>query len=169
MVLFIGFVVLLLATILQTTVVTRLPLLEGPADVVMLVLLGWISRQHVEGDWGWAVMAGLMVGLASAMPIWVPLAAYLALAWTTRFLHNRVWQVPVLSLFTTTFLGTLLVHGLAYGFVVVSGANLTFGEAFNLVILPSLILNLILALPVYGIMGELAKLLLPAEVTDERI
>jgi hypothetical protein len=61
------------------------------------------------------------------------------------------------------------VHGLAYGFVVVSGANLTFGEAFNLVILPSLILNLILALPVYGIMGELAKLLLPAEVTDERI
>jgi hypothetical protein len=44
------------------------------------------------------------------------------------------------------------------------GTPLPFFEAVNLVILPSLLLNLLAALPVNGLMGEIAGFLYPEEI-----
>lgn len=160
----IGILALGAAVILQTTVISGITLLHGTADLVMLTLLGWLLHERVEGKWAWGVLAGLMIGYASHLPIWVPLIGYLLVTAVAEFMQTRVWQVHLLSLFLTTLVGTFLIQLIALVYLVISGAPLDFGEGLNLVILPSVVLNLILALPIYGLVGELSSRLYPPEV-----
>ena len=156
-----GLTLLGFAVILQTTIASRITLLQGPADLVLLTYLSWVLREEVTGLWQWGLIAGLVVGLASELPVWLPIATYLLITSFIHLLKKRIWQIPVISLFTTTLLGTFFVLSVQWIYVVSTGASIDFGQAFNLVILPSITLNLLLAFPIYGIMGEVTLRLYP--------
>jgi hypothetical protein len=156
-----GVLFLGIAAILQTTIASRITLLQGSADLVLLTYLAWALREEVTGVWQWGLIAGLVVGLASELPIWLPIATYILVTTFIQLLKTHIWQVPVISLFTTTLLGTFLILSVQWLFVVFSGAPLDFGQAFNLVILPSMTLNLLLAFPIYGLMGEVTLRVYP--------
>ncbi|MBW8012308.1 MAG: hypothetical protein FVQ83_13925 [Chloroflexi bacterium] len=158
-----GFFLLAIALIFQTTIIGRITLLQGTADLVLLVLLAWILRERREADWQAALIAGLMVGLASALPIWLPIVGYLLIAGLAHMFQGQVWQVPWLTLFTLTFIGSIIIRGLSLFYLTVIGTPLDFGEAFNLVILPTTILNLFLTLPVFGLIGEITNWFYPIE------
>jgi len=160
----IGIVVMGVAVILQTTIVSQVPLLHGPADLVLVVLVSWVLHREVEQVWPIGLAAGLLVGIATALPLWVPLLGYGLVSALTGQFKRWLWQVQLLSLFATTLLGSLLVLGLSYAYLQIAGTPIPFGEAFNQVVLPSVLLNLILVLPVYGLISELTKLVYPAEV-----
>ena len=63
-----------------------------------------------------------------------------------------------------TFLGTLVTQGLALGALRLTGDPLPILQAFNLITLPSILLNLILAIPAYALLGDLAGWLYPEEL-----
>ena len=161
---FIAFPILGIAVILQTAILSRVPLLLGPADLVLLTLASWVLQEKVKSIWPWAVLAGLLVGWISALPFWIPLLAYLGTTAIARVFRSRLWQVPILALFTTIFLGTLINHGFAYVSLRIGGTNIDWREAFNLIILPSVLLNLLLAIPVNGVVSEIARWLYPQEL-----
>ncbi len=148
----------------QTAVLSQVTLLRGPADLVLLTLLSWVLQQRVRAIWWWAALAGLLVGWISALPVWLPMAGYLAVTGLAVLLRNRVWQVPILALFTTIIIGTGITHGLAFLFLRLDGVILSLPETLNLIILPSLLLNLLLAIPVNGVIGELASWLYPPDL-----
>jgi cell shape-determining protein MreD len=159
----IGTFLLGLAVIVQTTIISRMTLLHGPADLVLLVLLGWILHKRVSNAWAWGITAGFLVGIPSALPIWIPIFAYVLVSLLTKIIQTRIWQAPILILLTTTFLSTIVIHSMSYGYLVVTGINLPFIQSLNLVILPSMILNMLLALPVYGLLSEITNWLYPFE------
>jgi cell shape-determining protein MreD len=150
--------------ILQSAVVSQMPLLRGTADLVLLALIAWTLRPRVTTHWQWCVVGGMMVTYISAMPFGVYLAAYLGVTLLTVFLRRRVWKAPVLAMFAATFLGTLFLHGLSLAALWVSGTFLPLWQVFNLVTLPSLLLNVLLAAPVYLVIGDLANWLYPEEI-----
>ncbi|MDH5508051.1 MAG: hypothetical protein OEZ02_12590 [Anaerolineae bacterium] len=159
-----GLLILGAAAILQTTIIPQIPLLNGTADLVLLVLLSWILRKHTQGAWQWALIAGAVIGLASALPFWIPLASYLLITFLAQWIQQRIWQVPILTLLIITFIGTLIIQIFTTIYLLVSGTNLPIGLVFNQIILPSMILNIILVLPVYSLMGEIIYRLYPSEV-----
>ena len=152
------------AVILQSTIVVRVQLLQGAADLVLITLLGWVLHETVEGHWQWGVIAGILVGYISELPFWLTIGAYLSVIAMVRFIQAFVWQVPLLILFTTTFFGSLFIQFLSFFYLWVLGTPFQLGEVFNLVILPSLVLNMLVVLPVYGLLGELVKQFYPPEV-----
>ena len=152
------------ATILQITIVGRVNMLEGAADLVLLTLLGWVLHARAEGVWQWGILAGAFVGIASAQPVWLPIISYLAITGFGYLIQTRVWQIPLLNLLTTTIAGTLIIHSLTSVYLVLIGTPLAFGEIFNLVVLPSIFLNLLFALPVYGFMTAIINWIYPPEV-----
>jgi len=166
MAILIGIPILAFAVILQSTVFSRVPLLNGPLDLVVVVLICWTLNERVRDEWTWALIAGSMVGFISALPVLVPIAGYLLVTGVSVYLKRRVWQVPVLALFVTIILGTLIVQLSGYLFLTVLGTPLPFFEALNLVVLPGLLLNLLAALPVNGLMGEIAGFLYPQEIEN---
>lgn len=152
------------AILLQTAVVSQITLLQGFADVVLLTLVSWALHERVDTAWHWALIAGGVVGWISALPIWVYLLAYGMATLVALQLRSRVWQIPILALFTTILIGTVIVHALSFLVLQIGGVILDPGEAFNLVTLPSLLLNLLLAIPVFGVIGELAGWMYPTEI-----
>lgn len=161
----IGIPILLALHMLQLAVVGMLPLLSGRADLVLLVLIAWALQDRVSSAVEWAVIAGLMSGLITRLPFFVPLAGYLGVTLLARSLSRRVWQTPFLAMFVTTFIGTMLYHGLSWLILTLQGTSLPIVDSLNLVILPATLLNLILALPVYALVSDLVQSLYPEEVS----
>lgn len=161
-ILFGGFL-LLLASILQVTLTGRFMLLAGTADLLLLVLLTFMLQEDVRADWRWGLAAGLMVDLSSALPLWVSLAAYVGAAALAQLLETRVWKIPLFTLFAATLGSTLLIHAMIMFYLWLNSSPINFVDAFNLVTLPSMLLNLLLVLPVNAVVSELSKLALPSE------
>jgi len=150
--------------IIQTVVVSRLPLLHGTADIILLALVAWALQEKVKHAWGWALIAGLIVSLVSAMPYFSPLIGYLLVVGIARFLQRHVWQMPILAMFVATIAGTLVQQALYYVVLQVHGTPLPLSESVSLIILPSALLNLLLSLPVYALVNDFAKSIYPVEV-----
>jgi len=153
-----------LALMAQSAILSRLTLLSGCADLLLLLVAAWAIQERVRTAWQWAIVAGLFAGYVSALPWFTPLAAYLLTAALGRFLTRRLWQAPLLTMFVVTLAGTFLSQALALLTLQVAGRALLWGEAFNRILLPSALLNLMLAIPVYIFTRDLASLLYPEKV-----
>jgi len=95
------------------------------------------------------------------MPFFTPLISYLAVYLLAQLIKKRLWQVPLLAMFSNVFLGTLIQH-LIYMFVLqVSGVILNWAEGFSNTALPSLLINIALVIPVFAIVQELAVIFTP--------
>jgi len=159
-----AFPVLIGLVVVQTVIVSRLPLLLGTADLIMLALIGWALQERVKSAWIWTIIGGAMVSFLSAVPFFALLVSYLIITSLSRLLQKRIWQTPILAMFVATFLGTIITQGLTILALEVKGVPINIQEALRLVVLPSLLLNLILALPLRAIMVNLAEWVYPVEI-----
>jgi rod shape-determining protein MreD len=150
--------------IFQSAVVSRITLLHGSADLLLLAVVAWALQKRVDTAWHWSVIAGLMISFVSALPFGVALIGYPLTAGLALLLRQRVWQVPILAMFVATFFGTLATQALALAALRLSGDPLPILQAFNLIILPSILLNLLLAIPAFALLGDLAGWLYPEEL-----
>jgi rod shape-determining protein MreD len=148
----------------QSAVTSHIALLHGTVDLVLLALVAWALQDRVDTAWHWALIGGLLFSLASALPVGVMLLGYLGVIAIAELIKRRVWHIPVLAMLVTVFFGTLLTHGLSLLALVLGGTTLPLFQAFNLVTLPSLLLNILLAVPMYSVMGDLAGWLYPLEI-----
>jgi rod shape-determining protein MreD len=158
----IAFPLLGIVMILQSAVISRFSILSGHADLMLVVLAAWGLQDGVEIPWHWAVMGGLLVGFVSKAPWPVILTGYLLLTLLAQVLQRRVWQAPILAMFSVTFVGTIVMNFLVFLSLQLLGNPIIFSEALGLVILPSMLLNLLLAIPVYFIIRDLAHWIYPS-------
>lgn len=150
--------------IFQTTIVSQVQLLHGTADLLLLAVISWALQKRVQTAWHWSIIAGLMVNIASSLPLGVPVLGYGVTTGLALLLRRRVWRVPILALFTITIFGTLIMHGVSLIALSMVGSPIPIGEALNLITMPSLLLNLLLSVPVYALIGDLANWLYPGEI-----
>jgi len=154
--------VIVLAVILQSAVVSRMTLLAGYADLTLVMLAAWALQDGVESAWHWATATGILVGFVSGIPLIVPLISYLVVVALANILQRRVWQAPLLAMFSVTFLGTMVSNLLSLVVLRFSGDPFVIGDALGLLVLPSVFLNMLFAIPVYAVMRDLAKWAYPA-------
>jgi rod shape-determining protein MreD len=162
----VAFPILALAVILQSAIVSRISLLSGYADLTLVIVIAWALQEGVETAWHWAILAGAMSAVVTGLPWAVPLAGFLMAVLVARTLQKRIWQAPLIGMFTVTFLASLFSHLLTFIVINVTGASLPAGDAFSLVTLPSMLLNLLLAIPIFWLMRDLAQWVNPAEEED---
>src|SRR4026209_825826 len=101
--------VIILAVILQTAIVSRVYLLSGIADLPLVMLAAWALQEDVDSAWHWAAATGLLVGFISGISWIVPFFGYIGIVFLARIFQRRVWQDPLLAMFSITFLGTIVV------------------------------------------------------------
>jgi rod shape-determining protein MreD len=154
--------VILLSVILQSAIISRVYLLSGIADLPLVMLAAWALQEEVDSAWHWAAATGLLVGFISGIPWIVPVAGYLAVVALAQIFQRRVWQAPLLAMFSITFLGTILVSVLSLVILRLAGESLPVSDVLGLVTLPSVLLNMLLAIPVYAVMRDLARWVYPS-------
>jgi hypothetical protein len=159
----IAFPLLIFAMMIQTSVVSRLPLLSGTADILLLILAAWALQEQVESAWLWAGLIVLLTAFVSGINPVAPAGGYFFTAALARLIQRRVWQIPSLAMFIVVFAGTLALHVLSFLALQLTGVAVLFSDAFALIIVPSVLINLALALPVYAIIRDLALWVYPVE------
>ena len=71
------------------------------------------------------------------------------------------WQRPLLAMITATALATLITQAISVTALVLNGTPIPLIEAFYMITIPSVLFNLLLAVPVYALIGDLANWLYP--------
>ncbi|NTU75197.1 MAG: hypothetical protein HGA53_00515 [Anaerolineaceae bacterium] len=153
--------VIVISTILQMVIFSRVNLLSGSADILLVVVVAWSLQDKKITAWLWALMAGLLITFISALPMAVPLISYLVAVGMAKLLQRRIWQSPILTLFVLIFMATLFQHILSIGALQLTGTAISITEGLSRVTLPSLFLNLLLAVPVYIILRDIYLMVYP--------
>lgn len=159
----VAFPILGLAVILQSAIVSGIFLLSGFADLTLVIVIAWSLQEGVTTAWHWAILAGVLTAFFTGLPWVVPLAGFLMAVALAQGLRRRIWQAPLMAMFVVTFLATLLSHLLSFIVVSLTGAPLPVGDTFSLVTLPSVLLNLLFAVPFYWLMRDLSRWVYLAE------
>jgi rod shape-determining protein MreD len=146
--------VLSIAAILQSAVVSRITILQGSADLVLVLLAAYSLQKSVSTAWQWAVVGGLLVDYLSGLPFGIFLFSYLALTAVALILRERVWRFSFLMMLLVVFLGTALSHAAALAVLLFQGVTLNMLQVIQSVTLPSLVLNFMLSLPVYLLLKD---------------
>lgn len=149
--------------ILQTSVVSQVQLLSGYADLLLVLLAAWALQERVESAWHWGLMTCFLVAFISRSPLPIVVAGYLGVLFLARIFQRRVWQAPLLAMFSVVFLGTLFFHMLSFTVLSFLGTPFAFGDVMGLITLPSLLLNMLLAVPMYAFMRDLSYWVYPVE------
>jgi cell shape-determining protein MreD len=162
-----AFPILFILIILQTTLVRQITLLSGCADLILLWLAAWGLQRQVKSAWFWTILAGIAIAFISAIPWYVPIAAYGITTFLARAINKRVWQSPLLVMFVVTIAGSVALNALSYVGLFLKGVSIPLRTAIVNVMIPSTLINLLFALPVYAVVKDTAHWLYPEEVSNE--
>jgi rod shape-determining protein MreD len=160
-----AFPILTILTLFQTAIASRVFLLHGSPDLVLLVILAWALQERVTTAWHWAIIGSLLVSIPSAQPVYATIAGYLLATGVTVLLKKRVWQVPFFAMSIATIVGTFLNTSITWLVLILRGHPLPMMESLNLVILPSVLLNLLLSFVVFTLVSGLAEQVFPETIT----
>jgi rod shape-determining protein MreD len=154
--------VILLSVILQSAVISRVYLLSGIADLPLVMLAAWALQERVDSAWHWAAATGLLVGFVSGLPWMVPVLGYIVVVAVAQLFQRRVWQAPLLAMFSITFLGTVILSFFSFGVLRFLDVPLPVDDVLGLLLLPGVLLNMLLAIPAYAVMRDIARWVYPS-------
>jgi hypothetical protein len=152
----------MLAAMLQSAVVGQLRLLSGFGDLVLVLLAAWSLQERVDTGPLWAVLASVLISFLSRLPILATGLGYISIVLIARLLSRGVWRAPLLAMLAVTILGTVIMHLESFAVLRLSGTPLEILDVFRVITLPSLIINIALAVPAFALMRDLAGWVYPA-------
>lgn len=141
-----------------------MPLLKGTADLILLFIVAWALQDRVDSAWQWCLIGGIFASLYSALPFGSFIIAYIICISIARLLKRRIWKAPFLAMLAAIFLCTIVVQLISLIARLIMGVSLPLVNFLNLILLPSLLLNLLLAIPVFSIVRDMASWLYPEEL-----
>ncbi len=157
----IGLPILGLAAILQSTVLPGLALLNGRIDLVLLLAVSWTLAGDWQGGALWGFIGGIWLDLLSGGPMGVSSLALVSMSFLASLSEGRVWRSNVILPLGTALLTSLLYHLILAVATTLWGAAVGWDSLFRDTILPALLLNALLAVPVYTGMRWLHGLVQP--------
>jgi rod shape-determining protein MreD len=156
--------ILILLLILQMTIGRNIQLLGGTADLVLIWLVCWGLQKQGKNVWFGAIFAGLLFSFASAIPWYASFIAFFTAAAFSRYFSRRFWHNPLIALFIVSFFCAVIQNLVTFAALKVSGGTLDWGVSLTHIMVPSIFLDLLIALPIYAIVRDMAKWVYPVEV-----
>ena len=160
---FLSIPILGLITILQSAVISRLPLNRGTADLVLIVLVALALQKTINYTWQWSIVGGMFVDFFSGLPFGVFTASYLIATAIALFLRDRIWRYSFLMQLLVVFIGTIVSHSITLLILILQGGSLEVSTVLQVVTLPSIILNFMLSFPVYILIQDIIQQVVPQE------
>ncbi len=159
-----GLPLLALAAVLQATVLSRMHLLGGTLDLVLLLSLSWTLVGEWQGGPAWGLMGGLCLDLLSGGPLGANALGLVLVTYGASLSEGRFWRSHVLLPLATVLLGTIIYHLIYLALLAISGHAVDWGASLAGVTLPAVLLNTVLMLPVYHLVRWLHTITHPAPV-----
>lgn len=150
--------ILLILLSIQITISSKFLLLDGFADFILVWLTAWVIQSRVKKSWIWFALAIIMTAFISAVPWYAILIGYSVIFLFGYFMKKRLWQSPLLSFFVVLILGSASNYLIHFAALKIIGINTSWVDAVQRIIIPSTILNLVIAFPIYLIAKDLSSM-----------
>jgi rod shape-determining protein MreD len=145
-----GIPLLIVAALLQATVIPQIRVFGGEPDLVFLVVLAYAIRAPFDEGVVWALFGGIVHDLLASTPTGTTALALLIVVFVLDRLRTQIAGVGFLSRIGLTLIGTLIVKGVTILVLSLIGYGTRSVEALTYVVLPSIAYNLVLIVPVYA-------------------
>lgn len=152
-----------LIAILQSAVVSRLPLNRGTADLVLVVLIAIALQKTVTTSWQWSIVGGLFMDFLSGLPFGIFTVSYLLVTALALIIRERIWRFSFLMQLLIVFFGTIVSHALSFLVLFLQGSDISLGIVLQVVTLPSIILNFMISLPIFILTQDVLEQVTPQE------
>jgi len=152
-----------LIAILQSAVVSRLPLNRGIADLVLVVLVAIALQKTVTTSWQWSIVGGLFMDFLSGLPFGIFTVSYLLATGLALIIRDRIWRFSFLMQLLVVFFGTMFSHALSFIVLFLQGSDISLGTVLQVVTLPSVILNFMISLPIFILTQDILEQINPQE------
>ncbi len=162
---YVGFPLLLLAAMVQSTVLSSVTVRGGHPDLVLSLVMAWALLAGAEEGVIWALMAGVFEDLLTGVPLGVSALALTGVTFPIAWLTGRIGRnnllVPPPAVVCAT-LGYHLILIVLYSFL---GGSLSIVDSLLNVTLPSALMNALLILPLFRLLGAFYELIRPRTVS----
>lgn len=155
--------VMLILSVLQSTAISRIVLINGSADLMLLAVAAWGVREKGYNAFLWALVGGLFNAIITAMPAYIPILSYVFVAFLARLLFGQVWQSPIIMLIIVVLVGTMFQHIISILYLQTAGFDAGFMTSLQNITLPSLLLNFFFVFPMYVVITDLRRWLIPED------
>ena len=152
-----------LIAILQSAVVSRLPLNRGIADLMLVLLVAIALQKNVNISWQWSIVGGLFMDFLSGLPFGIFTSSYLLATGLALIIRERIWRFSFLMQLLVVFFGTMFSHALSFLVVFLQGSEISLGTVLQVVTLPSIILNFMISLPIFILTQDVLEQINPQE------
>ena len=153
--------VVILLTFLQLSLSGKFMILNGFSDLIFIWMVAWIIQTKIKNSWLWLIVTISVMSFISAIPWYATAISYLIVLGIASFVKGRLWQSPLLSFLIVLIIGSLIYYFAGFISLKINGSMIQLSESFNRIILPSLVMNLVFALPIYLISRDMILWLYP--------
>jgi len=157
--------ILLILLILQSTLASKVTLLNGAVDLILVWLAAWGLNSKDRSGYILALISGALVAYVTALPWYVYLSAYISVTIFARFVFRKLWESPLLAMLAITMVSSIFLYLITFVSLRINGTDYSLTESLNQVIIPSIFLNLFVAIPVYAIVKDFSRWIYRSEET----
>jgi rod shape-determining protein MreD len=164
---FLSVPILLIAAVLQASLIPRLDLPGGGPNLTYVCVLAWSLNAPVAQAAIWAFLGGLFHDILSAVPLGTSSLGLVLLIYFISGLGTQVYRLGLLLLIFMSVFGTLafefgrvvlidLFH--LIGFIYsTTPVQITWGADLTTTVFPTMVYNFVLVLPVYMLLRVLQR------------
>lgn len=162
--LLLGFVGISFLAVLQASLVNHLQLLDGRPDLILLAITGWALNGHGRQAMLFGFVGGFALDLFSEVPLGVSSAALVLVAALVSYSEGRFWGVHPLMQLAAVLVASGIFYAAQLASLGIVGHPIDLALLLNRTVVPSVFLNLVLALPAAQAAEALSRFFTPAEV-----
>lgn len=146
---FLSFPILILAAILQATLVPQIRVLGGGPDLVYLLVLSWAINAELDSAVLWAFVGGISLDLLSSQPTGTSVVGMLLLVFAISGLGQQVYRIGIVVLVGLVIVGTIVQQVIILLIVLLTGQPVDLLLSVGYIIAPTILYNLAFILPIY--------------------
>jgi rod shape-determining protein MreD len=163
--LFIGIPLLALAAVVESTVLPDVRALSGGTlNLVLILVLSWTLAGDWSGGLVWGFIGGVLLDLLSGGPFGKSALALVLVAYVASWSEGQFWRSHILLPLAAALLGTLVYHVIVFFVLIVGGTRMDWLGALTGVLLPALLVNTLIIVPVFWLLRAVHEAVYPAAV-----
>ncbi|MCC7450317.1 MAG: rod shape-determining protein MreD [Anaerolineae bacterium] len=162
---YISLPILIIAAILQSTVIPEIRIGGGGPDLIVMLVIAWALLAGVEEGTVWALIGGVVQDLLNGTPTGTSALALVVLVFVITLAIRPVNRKNLIVPPLVAAVGTVLYHVMLMALLTVVGRPVSISYTLPYVTLPTVLFNTVLMLPVFRVMGAIYESSRPRRVT----
>lgn len=147
----VGFVLVAIAVVLQVSVLPAFSIFGATPNLLIVLLVAWMTVRSQQEALLLIPAAGFTQGLLDSQPLGLAMLALAPLILMTEVRELRLVESNLLPAVILTALATLVYEGVMMLALAVTGERMDWLAGLRDALLPAAIANVLLLLPVYGL------------------